>query len=168
MNMINLCNRSIVSIDAGASLQQAASLMRSEHVGALVVTTGGVDEPHAVGLVTDRDLTIEAMACQLDPEETVIGDIASRELVVVSADSGIADALTVMAAAGVRRILVTESDRRVVGMVSFDDLVAALADEMSNMVKCLQKGTEREVRERNTFLPLQPPLLIALNTPGMA
>ena len=60
MDLTTICTREVVGIDAQSSLRDAAALMCSEHVGALVVVT--CDEPpQVVGVVTDRDLTLEVL-----------------------------------------------------------------------------------------------------------
>jgi len=56
-----LCKRPIISIDASATLSQAAMLMREQHVGALVVTIARAERPEAIGIVTDRDLVLELL-----------------------------------------------------------------------------------------------------------
>jgi len=62
MNIGSLCRRAIVSIDTGCTLRQAAKLMLSNHVGALLVTVEADGRRDAVGLVTDRDLAIACVA----------------------------------------------------------------------------------------------------------
>ena len=60
MDIATVCQRQVVTINAGASLREAALLMRERHVGALVVTDSA-QTPRALGVVTDRDLAIEAL-----------------------------------------------------------------------------------------------------------
>ena len=73
MSIAQICRHEIVTIDVAASLRDAATLMRSRHVGALVVTVVNGEDEHAVGMVTDRDLAIEILARGLDPGDVKVG-----------------------------------------------------------------------------------------------
>ena len=73
MSIADICRREIVSIDAAASLKDAAGLMRSRHVGALVVTVTQGEREQAVGMITDRDLAIEALSRGLDAGDVKVG-----------------------------------------------------------------------------------------------
>lgn len=100
----DVCNRIVVIAERGMSLVQAAQLMRSRHVGCLVV----VDESGAgrvvVGVVTDRDIVMEAVASELDPASLTVGDVMSRELFSVLEDDSVKDMLVIMRRKGIRRL----------------------------------------------------------------
>lgn len=168
MSIAQICRRDIVTINATASLRQAAALMRSHHVGALVVTveTGGSEQ--AVGIVTDRDLAIEILSRELDPRDIHVTQIASRQLASVSETAGIAEAVAVMRTAGVRRLLVTGEGGELVGFVSADDLLDALAGELSGLAQALRSGIAREGSERGAIAAPRPrPVFLSHGTPGM-
>ena len=93
MKVESLCQRTLVTIDAAASLADAARLMRQAHVGALVVTTEGGGQHQVVGVLTDRDLVIEGLARDGDPGRLQAGSLASRKLVVVAAEADVAEAV---------------------------------------------------------------------------
>lgn len=77
MDIGALCQRQIVTVDAGGPLVDAARLMREQLVGALIVTSAAVDGPSVIGIVTDRDLLIDALARCLDTQGGAIGGLAS-------------------------------------------------------------------------------------------
>lgn len=168
MNVATLCKRPVVSIDAGASLRQAATLMREQHVGALVVTASRDQQPVAVGIVTDRDLALEVLARDLSPTDVMIAALASRNLAAVRGSAGVAEAIAVMAERGVRRLLVTDDDGRLIGFVSADDLLETLARDLGGLAQALRVGVARETSERP---PVSPPAARAVflphGTPGM-
>lgn len=148
MDLTTLCTREVVGIDARSSLQEAAVLMCEEHVGALVVTTG--DEPtKVVGIVTDRDLTLEVLGRGDKGDEVRIGHLAKSPPIAVPADATIREAVLAMEQAGVRRLLVVDEDGGVVGLVSADDLLGALSEEFEGLVRALRKGISREQTERS-------------------
>ena len=69
MSIAAICQPEVITIDAGASLRDAANSMRAHHIGALVVTVEAAGHEQAVGVITDRDLAIEILARDLMNEE---------------------------------------------------------------------------------------------------
>lgn len=168
MNIDKICKREIVSIDATAPLKDAATLMRSRHVGALVVTVTQGEREQAVGIITDRDLAIEALSRGLDAGEVRVGQVASRHLASVPGTAGIAEAVSVMRQAGVRRLLVTEGEGQLAGFVSSDDLLDALAADLGGLAQALRSGIAREGVERAAIPAPRPrPVFLPHGTPGM-
>jgi CBS domain-containing protein len=92
MDIASICQRRIVTIEADATLREAALLMRERHVGALVVTDSS-DTPRVLGVVTDRDLAIEVLAREPDGSALHIGDIASRSPVAVAGKATLQEAV---------------------------------------------------------------------------
>jgi CBS domain-containing protein len=160
MKVAEVCTRELVMADQEASLQQAATLMRERHVGTLLVSAQGADGLQAVGIVTDRDVVIEAVARGLDVTRTPVGRLAEGKLAVVPADSTLDQAIEAMKARGVRRLLVAGADGAVQGIVSLDDLVDAVAHELSGLARVARAGIEREAAEREPLPAAQPPQTI--------
>ena len=168
MKIAQITRRAVITIDQGESLAAAARLMRHHHVGLLVVTTATDGPPQVAGVVTDRDLAIEVLARDLGPGDVRVGQIAARHLVAVDADAGVADALALMKQHGVRRLLVTEAEGRLAGVVAVDDLVEALAGELNLLAQALRSEVERETRERAAIpAPAATPVFLPAGTPGM-
>lgn len=146
MKLENLCSHGVVAVDRSRTLQECAALMRTSHVGTLLVTEETSGGPQAAGLVTDRDLVIEAMAQGTAPAAATIGQIAMRKLVVLPAGADIDEAIETMRREGVRRLLVAAVDGRLVGVVSMDDLLDALAREMAGLAQAIRQGIRREAQ----------------------
>jgi CBS domain-containing protein len=143
MDVASLCRREVVGIDAEASLRRAAGLMREEHVGALVVMTRH-EPPQVVGVVTDRDLAIDGLGQSGDPDTTAVGSLVRARPLAVPGTASVGDAVAAMEQAGVRRLLVVDPDGGVVGLLSFDDLLAAVSEELEALARTLRKNIERE------------------------
>jgi CBS domain-containing protein len=100
------------------SLADAAQMMKEEDVGSLPVVD---DDGRLIGIVTDRDIVVRAVAERVDPQSVTVGDVASRELVTVEPEQDLDEALTLMAGHRVRRLPVVE-DGRLVGMLAQADV----------------------------------------------
>lgn len=114
------------AVEAGTSVREAARLLESEDIGSLPVVEDGA---HLVGVITDRDIALRVVARGLDPGETSVGEIASRELVTLTPDDDLDDALALMARAQVRRVPIVVREDELVGVVSQADIARSDAKE---------------------------------------
>lgn len=168
MNVAELCSRHVITVDAQASLQQAALLMREHHVGALVVIRRDEAGPHVQGVVTDRDLAIEVLARGTDAEQPAVAELAHGPLASVSEDADLAEAIERMQGAGVRRLLVHDAQGQLTGLLSFDDVLPACVTPLAGLAEVLRRGLAREVSERSAVAaPPRPPVRVpAMGTAG--
>jgi CBS domain-containing protein len=105
------------NLRADQTVTAAARLMEAENVGDVIVT-----ENNAVrGVVTDRDITVRAIARGLDPKVTPIAEICSDEPVTVDSSMSLSNAADVMSDHSVRRLPVVD-DGSLVGIVSLGDV----------------------------------------------
>lgn len=143
-----ICNRETVIIEKSAGILEAAELMRAHHVGSIVVVESGSEPPKPVGIVTDRDLVVEVMAAKVDFERVAVGDVMSFELVTAQEGDGIWDTIHRMRSKGVRRIPVVDAQDALVGILSMDDLLDFLVEELSDLVRLVKREqtSERDTR----------------------
>jgi CBS domain-containing protein len=106
--------RSVAPTD---SLTDAAVAMRDEDVGSLPVVEGG----RVVGIVTDRDIVVRAVAQRADPQTANVGDVSSSDPVTIQPEDDLDEALELMASHRIRRLPVVE-DGRLVGVVAQADV----------------------------------------------
>lgn len=109
------------------TIQQGAQMMRDFDVGLLPVC-GHNDR--LVGMLSDRDITLRAVAEGRDPRTTHISDTMTPEVVYCFEDQDIGDAAKLMEAKQVRRLVVLDNDKRLAGIVSLGDLAIRTRDEM--------------------------------------
>jgi len=114
-----------VMLEMKDTLVEAARKMRDEDIGDVLVMKDG----KLCGIVTDRDITVRATADGKDPNQVTLGDICSQELVTISADRPVSEAVSLMRNKTLRRLPVVEGDKPV-GIVSIGDLAVEL-DERS-------------------------------------
>jgi CBS domain-containing protein len=154
MNVADICTREVVFADRAATLQQAASLMREYHVGLLIITEKSAEGMQISGIVTDRDVVVEAVARGMDVTQTEVGRLASDKLAALPGEATIDEAIGMMKERGVRRLLVSGEAGKLHGVVSLDDVLGALGHEMAELAHAVRKGIDRETAERE---PLAPP-----------
>ena len=146
-----ICNRDVVCARRDASVKSVARLMREYHVGSVVV----VDEPEEkripAGILTDRDITVAVVALGLDPDVIQIGDIMGNGLVSVKEDWGIAEVVELMQLKGLRRLVVTDADGYLIGIVAADDVLSLLAEEMSALASMVGDERKREAALRKVM-----------------
>ncbi len=148
MSIGEICNRDVVFTLKSSSVQQGARLMRQHHVGCLVVVEDGSDPPTPVGMVTDRDLVVEIMAENVPVERLGIGDVMSNELASAREDEGVWDVIQRMRAKGVRRMPVMDLGGGLAGIVTMDDMVELLAEELSDLARLMHRERHREQETR--------------------
>jgi CBS domain-containing protein len=110
--------RRVVYLPDDTPLDEVAQAMRDQGIGDVVVTRGGT----IAGVVTDRDIVIRAIAESLSPRTTTLGAISSREVIMIERSATVEEAVQAMRDRGVRRLLVCDADRKVVGIISLSDI----------------------------------------------
>ena len=107
-------------IPSNTSVQAAAGLMRDMDIGILPVTEDG----EIVGMLSDRDIAIRAVAEGADPAATPAREIMSREVISCYADQDAREIVNVMEQKKVRRVVVVDRNNEAIGLISVDDLAA--------------------------------------------
>jgi len=125
MRVSEVMTQGVECIGPDATLQEAAAKMKSLDVGPLPVC----DNDRLVGMVTDRDITVRATAEGDAPTDVRVRDVMTPEVIYCFEDELVEDAARLMAAKQVRRLVVLNRDKRMVGIVSLGDLAVKTGDE---------------------------------------
>lgn len=144
MRVDRICTRNIFRIPRSGTLEEAAVLMRRHHIGALVVTEDPPREAKGVGLVTDRDIVVQAIAKGYGVDELTAGDLMTPALGTVREDSDVHEALELMRAGGVRRLVVTDGGGEAIGMLSMEDVVDGIAADLASLAAVREAEVRRE------------------------
>lgn len=140
-----ICNRTVIVVEPEHSVRAAAALMREHHVGTLlVVRNNGTCKP--IGIVTDRDIVIGVVAVGLDAEVLTVGDIMSQRFFTAPDDQGVFETMQQMRSNGVRRMPIVDCDGGLVGIVTLDDLLQLLAEELGELSRLVAR--EQAVEEK--------------------
>jgi CBS domain-containing protein len=132
----------LVTANPETTAHALAVLMRDQRVGAVVITEG--DRP--VGIVTDRDLVLRVVARQLDPLTVRAREVMSSDLVTVREGTSLAEATAQMRAHGIRRVPVVDARGRLVNILTLDDMVVVLGEEIENLGRAVLAGIGKEGR----------------------
>jgi CBS domain-containing protein len=125
----DVMTRDVRACEPNATVLDAAKLMAQEDVGPVPI----VEDGRVVGIVTDRDIVVRVVAEGRDPSTTRVGEISSTDLVTVSADDDLGEALKLLAENQVRRLPVVEGDR-LVGIVAQADIARLGKDKKTGEV----------------------------------
>lgn len=149
MKVGDVCTREVLVAWREESVVEAARRMRQGHVGDLVVVSGGPQACVPIAMLTDRDIVIEVVAQAPEALQTLlIGDVALRPAVTIREDADVAEAIALMRREGVRRLPVVDTHGRLIGLVSRDDLLELVADELRLLVRIVGRGEAFEREER--------------------
>jgi len=144
MSLRDLCNRNVITVLESTPVLEAAGRMRANHVGDLVVVARKAGRTVPVGIVTDRDLAVGVLAKKVSPEHLTAGDIMSLDLVTISEEAGVFDAVRAMKRSGVRRLPVVDPRGGLVGILTADDLLDLLGQELAALAALVRGQRKRE------------------------
>ncbi len=148
MKVGELCNREVVIAQREQTIKEVAKLMRTKHVGSVVVVEGSPACARPVGIITDRDLVVEIMAQDVDEEKVTVGDIMASDLLLAREDDSVADTIRLMRSRGVRRVPVVSEQGWLAGILAADDFLEFLVEELQLLVKLFEREQIREVAAR--------------------
>jgi CBS domain-containing protein len=145
MKVDSILTPEVVRIERSATLESAARLMRERHVGALLVTEDSPHRDRFAGIVTDRDIVLKGVAENLAARVSTVAEVMTPATASIELGAELTEALAVMRSRGVRRVLVMRADGGLAGLVSLDDIVDALGDQLAGLSGILRSELEREM-----------------------
>lgn len=140
MKVARLYTRGILATTRSAPLAQAAATMRGYQVGVLLVMEDPPGPLRPVGMVTDRDLAMQGFAS----EDFIVGSVMTPVVATVGESADVHEALEVMRAHGVRRLVVVDAKGEPCGLLSIDDVVDGLATDMAAVAAVLKGEIRRD------------------------
>jgi CBS domain-containing protein len=118
MQVSQIMSSDVRTVQPQESLRRAAQLMQQLDVGSLPVCDG----ERLLGMLTDRDITVRAVADGLHPEQACVSDVMTPEVQCCTADQDADDVLQMMGDKQIRRLPVIDRDKKLVGIVSLGDM----------------------------------------------
>ena len=148
MHIGEICTRDVVCAAVDTSVAAVAKLMRQYHVGDVIVMRNDGGKRAPLGIVTDRDIVLSVVAAELAPATLAIGDIMGQRLVTAGEDEDVFDVIQRMRNIGVRRMPIVDAEGALIGIVSIDDILEVLAEEMTELARLISREQLHEQQMR--------------------
>lgn len=134
MTIESLLSRPVSALPTSATCAEAARRMRRQNIGSIIVEEDGAP----IGIVTDRDLALRVVAEELDPGTVTLGAVMSPFPAFLTTERDLRAALDVMREMHVRRLPAVNGKGRVIGVLSLDDVLIELAEQLGRVKDLLQ------------------------------
>lgn len=134
-----LTGRAVLTVEATATALDAARVMAENKIGATLVTTEG----QLVGIFTERDLMTRILVAGLNPAETVVEDVMTKDVYTAGPDAKVAELRHELQKRHIRHIPVLEGDK-IVGMLSLRDILRADLRDKAEQVETITKYIQRD------------------------
>jgi CBS domain-containing protein len=141
MSLENFCRKPVVKILPEQNVADACRVMEENNIGSLVVEHDG----KLCGIITDRDIALKVAGASRDPQKTAVKEVMTGDPIRVSVDKDLRHLTSLMHAFHVRRVPIVNGHDTVVGIITLDDVVALLANEMSEIGKAISDGFNQSV-----------------------
>src|SRR5579859_5677419 len=157
MKVSDVMTTEVETVQMNSTLEEAASIMKMENVGAVPVVD---EDDDLVGIITDRDIVVRCVADGKNPAETNVEDVLTHELETIEPDVDVEEAARLMADKQIRRLPVCE-EGELVGMLSIGDLAVKMPhrDASAEALREISHGVKGEP----SLMPTSPVRRARLN-----
>jgi CBS domain-containing protein len=146
MNVGELCTREVYIVNAAEPLSQAVHEMRKRNIGCVVVVEQRGDRTKPIGIVTDRDI-VRALPDYPGGIGTLcVADVMTRAPLTLSEDESIVEGMDRLRQRGVRRAPVTAANGDLVGIVSTDDCLGIVAEQLGSLARLVERQIQPQRR----------------------
>lgn len=138
MSVLDIAATDVVTADRNDSFSEVAATMAEEEVGCVVIE----EEAMPVGVVTDRKL---ALAMAEDPEagHRTVDEEMTREVRTIPDDADVYEAVQILSDIGARRAPVVDDDRELEGLLSIDDVLHFVEEELDEAEDVIEQQSPR-------------------------
>jgi hypothetical protein len=130
MTLAKICSRDAAQATPQTLISSIVRTMRDRNIGSVVIVD---DARRPIGIVTDRDLAIRVLEPGLDPKATLADAVMTRNVRTMPASASANEALETMRQLGVRRLPVVGVRGELFGIVSVDDVLQRVAEELGSL-----------------------------------
>jgi CBS domain-containing protein len=154
MPVTKLLQRPVLTLSPEASCMQAARVMDAEGVDAVVVSLEG----RPLGMVTARDLAVRVMAQGRGPKDVLLREVMSGTPFYLSEQRGLDEYIGMMCEMAVRRMMVVDAEGRLVGVLTLDDLLLLLTDQLGGLATVVRRSVTSPTAHRRPQPPAEEPV----------
>ena len=144
MRIGDLCSREVYIAEPDEPLLQAVREMHRQHIGSVVAIERHDGTVRPVGIVTDRDVMRGEITRQADVFSLTVGDVMSANLLVLAESCELPEAIAALRQRGVRRAPVVDGRGDLIGIVTLDDLLPAVAEELEGLAELIGRQARHE------------------------
>lgn len=149
MRIGHICTRTVSRIERGTCIVDAARMMRDDHVGDVVVVEERGGKAVPIGVLTDRDIVVGVLAQDAEHLRSLeVGDVLLGPLVTATEDEDLEPVLRRMRSFGVRRVPVVDGEGALSGLLSIDDVLPAISNEVAEVAFLVSRQARRELERR--------------------
>ncbi len=135
MSLQTYCRKPVVRISPETNIAEACQLMEQNNIGCLIAEREG----KLCGIVTDRDIALRVTGAKRDPDKTKVKEIMTPDPIRILVDKDVHHLTALMHAYHVRRVPIVNGFDTTLGIVTLDDLIAQLGDDMSEIGKAISE-----------------------------
>lgn len=139
MMLGDISKKQVITLSSDDSVQKAAQQMRDKDVGSIVVVDA---QQHPVGVLTDRDIVMQAVAENVDLSARKVDDFMSRNLLILRTSNSLQEAIRGMEEKCVRRAPVVDEQGALYGLIALDDCLISLSQCLSQCAELIKKQSE--------------------------
>ena len=136
MGIVKCCREQVVAVSLDTPAVDVARIMGEKNVGSVVVISS---DNRPAGILTDRDLAVRVMAQEKNPGEVRAKEVMTRDVITFQDSMGIYEAIRKMTDEGIRRMPVVDDAGKLIGIVTMDDIIRMLGEEMAIIAKNIEK-----------------------------
>lgn len=151
MSLRKVITKKVSTIFADSTVYQAAQIMRESHVGDLVVIEKQNGRIKPIGILTDRDIVMSTTVYDLVPSSISVEDIMGPFLIVAKISDNFYHIIDLMKKHGLKRIPLVNDQGNLEGIISADDILGMLAEELKDLTKVIKIQKNIEIARRPKF-----------------
>jgi CBS domain-containing protein len=144
MTVGEVCNREVVVAHPHASIVDAARLMKTHHVGDVIVVEEGASRRVPVGILTDRDVALAVVDRFTRLAYLRVHEIMTHDVVTAREDENLFLVVKRMQANGIRRLPIVNAAGGLEGILTFDDVIALLSEQLNDLARLVAAEQKRE------------------------
>ncbi len=135
MPLLECCQRDVATLPLQSTAYDAARLMEEKNADMVVIT----EDARPIGVITDRDLVVRVLTKFRNPQITPVTEIMSEDPLVLDERTGLYEAMQFGRDWNLRRFPIVDADGRLVGIITLDDIIRLLVEEISWVAHIIEK-----------------------------
>lgn len=143
----SLYEKNVICVDKNSSIGDAAKLMRKKHVGSVVIVNREKNKSVPIGILTDRDLIVKAIAQDVPLESISVSDIMAPTIALAHEGDGVYDMIKVMKENAVARLPVVNFQNELIGIITARKIIQLISKELSDLadLPSMQQHKEKQL-----------------------